>query len=60
MPAKKEAEQSNLTVLVPFAYAAALNGQVVQLVKGDVVDPKKYTKESMEHLQSIGFVGFDN
>lgn len=54
MAAKKSAD--TLAVVVPFAYATATTGEVVQLRKGDVVDPDRFTKESMEHLSSIGFV----
>ena len=50
-------KQSGLTVVAPFAYATAKDGEVVQLVKGDVVDEGRFTKESVAHLESIGLVG---
>jgi hypothetical protein len=55
-PAEKQAD----VVLVPFAYATAKGGEVVQLVKGDVVNPDRFEAKSIEHLRSIGFVGSDN
>ncbi len=45
-----------LRVLVPFAYATARDGEVVQLVKGDIVTDR-FTDASIDHLRSIGFVG---
>lgn len=44
-------------VLVPFAYAAAKDGEVVQLVKGNTVNTDRFRPESIEHLRSMGFVG---
>lgn len=52
-PAAKRAE----VVLVPFAYATAKNGEVVRLVRHDVVIADRFTDESLGHLRSIGFVG---
>lgn len=59
-PDAKPAEKPSEVVLVPFAYAAALDGEVVQLVKGVVVNPDRFKPESIEHLRSIGFVGLKN
>ncbi|MEO6158698.1 MAG: hypothetical protein ABIQ39_13850 [Ilumatobacteraceae bacterium] len=47
-------------VLVSFAYAEAKDGEVVQLVKGDVVDIARFRADSVDHLRSIGFVGTHN
>lgn len=44
-------------VLVAFAYATAKNGEVVQLVKGDVIDGARFKGDSLVHLRSIGFIG---
>jgi hypothetical protein len=52
-PAEKPAE----FVLVPFAYATAKDGEVVQLVKGGIVNASRFRPESIEHLRSIGFIG---
>ncbi len=53
--AKKESAPE--VVLTQFAYATGKSGEVVQLVKGDVVDSELFTPESLDHLPSIGFVG---
>jgi hypothetical protein len=56
--AKDSKSASSEVVVVPFAYAVAKgSAQVVQLVKGDVVDADLYDKDSLEHLRSIGFLG---
>lgn len=55
--AKKEEKQTREVVLNSFAYAKAKSGEVVALVKGDVVDADRFEKDSLEHLRSIGFVG---
>lgn len=57
--AKKDEEKPREVVVVPFAYPTAKSGEVVQLVRGDVVDPARFTKESLEHLRGIGFLGPD-
>ena len=60
MAARQKDDKSEAAVevvLTPFAYAKAKDGQVVQLVKGDTIDAGKFTKESLEHLRSIGFIG---
>lgn len=44
-------------VLSTFAYATTKSGEVVQLVKGDVIDPDRFDDDSIEHLRSIGFIG---
>lgn len=54
---KSDAKQAPLEVLTPLAYATKLDGEVVQLRKGDVIESEKFTKESIDHLVSIGFVG---
>ena len=51
----KPAEEPAEVVLVPFAYATAKGGEVVQLVKGDTITDR-YEAASIEHLRSIGFV----
>jgi hypothetical protein len=56
MAAKKD-EPKALVVSVPFAYATAKSGEVVQHVRGDVLDPAQYDEKSLEHLRSIGFLG---
>ncbi len=56
---KPEAKPSE-SVLVPFAYATAKDGEVVQLVKGVKVDPERFKGESLDHLRSIGFIGVQN
>lgn len=56
MAAKSKGEPTTYVVAVVFAYANARNGEVVQLRKGDVVDPERFTPESIEHLLSIGFI----
>lgn len=53
-------EKPSEVVLVPFAYAAAKDGEVVQLVKGVKVDPDRFKGESLAHLRSIGFIGIQN
>ena len=58
--AKKDESGAAEVVLVPFAYAKAKNGQVVQLVKGDVIDAARYEKDSLEHLRAIEFIGKSN
>lgn len=55
--AKKSDEPAGEAVLVPFAYPTAKNGEVVQLVKGDTIDTGRFTRESLEHLRSLGFIG---
>lgn len=55
--AAAKSEPKAETVLVPFAYATAKNGEVVQLVKGDVVVADRFTAASIEHLRSISFIG---
>lgn len=61
--AKKKAEvaggdsPATEVVLVPFAYANAKDGEVVQLVKGDAVAAGRFREDSLEHLRSIGFIG---
>lgn len=58
MVAKKAVETPAVeAVLVPFAYVTAKSGEVVQLVKGDAINAARYTKESLDHLRSIGFIG---
>lgn len=47
-------------VLVPFAYATAKNGEVVQLAKNDLVNVDRFTGQSLDHLRSIGFIGEQN
>ena len=59
-PAQPETEKPTDVVLVQFAYAAAKDGEVVQLVKGDAVNPDRFEAKSIEHLRSIGFVGSAN
>lgn len=54
--AKKDDKAAVEVVTVPFAYATAKNGEVVQLVKGDVITDR-FEKDSIDHLRSIGFVG---
>ena len=56
MASAKKGEARDLVVSSEFAYASAKTGEVVQLRKGDVVDPEKYRPESIEHLVSIGFL----
>lgn len=53
VPAVKPAE----VVRVPFAYATAKSGEVVQLRRGDVIDADRFVEGSLEHLRGIGFVG---
>lgn len=55
--AKPKAEPKPDVVLVQFAYAAARDGEVVQLVKGNTVNTDRFRPESIEHLRSMGFVG---
>ena len=63
MPAAKKAEprvepvKSAEVVLSQFAYAAAKDGEVVQLVKGNVINADRFKRESLEHLRSLGFIG---
>jgi hypothetical protein len=52
-----DSDGSPEVVLVAFAYASAKNGEVVQLLKGDIIDANRYTEKSLEHLRSIGFIG---
>lgn len=56
MAAAKD-KAGDLRVVVPFAYATTTSGEVKQLVKGDLVDPALFKKESVDHLKSIGFIG---
>lgn len=44
-----------LRVVSVFAYATAKDGEVVQLVKGDIITDR-FTQESIDHLRSVGFV----
>lgn len=64
MPAAKKAqpdvEPDVEVVLVPFAYANAKNGEVVQLVKGDTITGGRFKEDSIDHLRSIGFIGKSN
>ena len=53
---KADHKSAQTVVLVPFAYATRNDGEIRQLVKGDVVGDG-YTKESLAHLESIGFIG---
>ena len=46
-------------VCVPFAYPRAKSGEVVMLTKGDVIDPARFAADSLEHLRSIEFIGFE-
>ena len=55
--AKKADKATAEVVTTPFAYAKAKDGQVVQLVRGDVIDADRYEEGSLEHLRSIGFIG---
>lgn len=55
--AEKDDAKVSESVLVPFAYAQAKSGEVVQLVKGDVIDSDRFKDSSLEHLRSIGFIG---
>ncbi|MFN2344764.1 MAG: hypothetical protein ABR616_03500 [Dermatophilaceae bacterium] len=58
MAAKKSSEEKPAeVVLVPFAYATAKDGEVVQLVKGNAVDAERYVRSSLEHLRALGFIG---
>ena len=57
---KPNTEKPSEVVLVPFAYAAAKDGEVVQLVKGVKVDLDRFKGESLAHLRSIGFIGIQN
>jgi len=59
MAGAKSDKQATEVVLVPFAYATAKSGEVVQLVKGDVITDR-YTKESLDHLRDIGFIGTES
>ena len=52
-----EVEVSSEVVLLPFAYVVAKNGEVVQLVKGDIIDADRFKDSSLEHLRGIGFIG---
>jgi len=54
--AKKDEAKATEVFSVPFAYAVAKNGEVVQLVKGDVIDADRFKGDSLEHLRSIGFI----
>jgi hypothetical protein len=44
-----------LRVVSVFAYATAKGGEVVQLVRGDIITDR-FTQQSIDHLRSIGFV----
>lgn len=55
--AKKDETKAAESVLVPFAYAHAKNGEVVQLAKGDIIVADRFKDSSLEHLRSIGFIG---
>ena len=55
--AKKDEPKAAEAVQVPFAYAVAKNGEVVQLVKGDIIDADRFKGDSLEHLRGIGFIG---
>jgi len=55
--AKKGEDKATEVVAAPFAYVVAKNGEVVQLVKGDIIDADRYKDSSLEHLRSIGFIG---
>jgi hypothetical protein len=57
MAGAKDSKPAVEVVTVPFAYAKAKDGQVVQLVKGDVIEAARYEKDSLEHLRGIGFIG---
>jgi hypothetical protein len=56
MAGAKDSKPAVEVVAVPFAYAKAKSGQVVQLVKGDAIDADRYEKGSLEHLRGIGFI----
>lgn len=58
--AKKDETLAVEVVLVPFAYANAKNGEVVQLVKGDTITGGRFKEDSLDHLRSIGFIGKQN
>ena len=53
---KKDESQAEV-VLVPFAYATAKSGEVVQLRRGDVIADGRFAEESLDHLRGIGFIG---
>lgn len=53
---KKDECQAEV-VLVPFAYATAKSGEVVQLRRGDVIEDGRFAEESLEHLRGIEFIG---
>lgn len=55
-PSEKPEPKTDV-VLSQFAYAAAKDGEVVQLVKGDTVNADRFKPESIEHLRSLGFIG---
>jgi hypothetical protein len=55
--AKKDDKPAAEVVLVPFAYAKATSGEVVQLRKGDVIVSGRFAEESLDHLRGIGFIG---
>lgn len=61
MAAPKEAKEAKApaveVVLVPFAYATAKDGEVVQLRQGDVITTDRFKGDSLEHLRGIGFIG---
>lgn len=61
MAAAKKAEASqpkpDFVVSAPFAYAVRTDGEVRQLVKGEAVVASEYDKGSLDHLESIGFLG---
>lgn len=50
------------TVLVPFAFALAKNGEVIMLGKGDIVadrfvEGKEGEANTLAHLRALGFIG---
>ena len=53
---KKDESQAEV-VLVPFAYAQAKSGEVVQLRRGDVIESGRFDEGSLEHLRGIEFIG---
>ena len=54
-PKKDEAQAE--VVLVPFAYATAKSGEVVQLRRGDIIADGRFTDASLDHLRGIEFIG---
>lgn len=63
VPQESPPEAENPEVVVaPFAYARAKNGEVVMLVKGDIVsdrfvEGKEGEPNTLAHLRAIGFIG---